>query len=213
MKNHWEKIYRKKKHYSIWPWSDVVSNFEKFSSQSVNNKKLFEIGCGAGANIPYFLSKGLDYHGCDLSKTIVDYTNKRFSLNKRIIRKNFLDVNPKINYYDFIVDRASVTHNYRTDIIKIIEAVHLQLKKNGKFFGIDWYSTKCSDFKKSNNRNKIKKFRSGNFKSLGNVYFSNYKDMKFFFKKFKILKLEEKIYTSPKSNSVHASWIIVVEKK
>ena len=85
------------------------------------------------------------------------------------------------------------------------------MKGNGIYFGIDWYSTSCTDYKKFNK--KFKSFSQGTFSYIGNVYFSSLADIKFFFKKFKILKLEKKIYICSKTNNHLASWIIVAKKQ
>lgn len=212
MVNYWEKIYLNKKHLSIWPWSDLVSNFENFS-KITRNTKVFEIGCGAGANIPYFLKKKLNYFGCDFSPTAIKKLEFKYKLKKKIFSKSYLDLKFKKDTFNYIIDRASVTHNSSGDIQKILQKAHFELKKNGIFFGIDWYSVSCSDYQKLRKREKFIKFSKGKFKNIGNVYFSSSSDMKLFFKKFKILKLEEKVYICNKTSNKFASWIVVAKKK
>ena len=59
--NHWNKIYTEKKHLSEWPWSEVISLTNKFCKKSLDKKKhkMLELGFGAGANIPFFLTKNI----------------------------------------------------------------------------------------------------------------------------------------------------------
>ena len=52
----WNHAYEKNTNLSTWPWSDLVSYVKRFTKLDKNSKVL-ELGCGAGANIPFFLSK------------------------------------------------------------------------------------------------------------------------------------------------------------
>lgn len=51
----WEQTYKSNAQLSVWPWSEVISLTHRFCDL---NKDLIvlELGCGAGANIPYFMS-------------------------------------------------------------------------------------------------------------------------------------------------------------
>ena len=46
----WDDIYAQKKHYSIWPWSDLISLFNRFVKNSNKDDvlRVFELGCGVG---------------------------------------------------------------------------------------------------------------------------------------------------------------------
>ena len=48
----WEKQYQKNQQMSIWPWSDLISYVMRYTKINASYKVL-EIGCGAGANIPF----------------------------------------------------------------------------------------------------------------------------------------------------------------
>ena len=76
--DYWNNIYKNKKHLSIWPWSDIVSLVSRFCNKIINNKnsKVLELGCGAGANIPFFLSKKNQYFGIDKSEYIINFLKK-----------------------------------------------------------------------------------------------------------------------------------------
>ena len=49
----WEEIYKVNRHMATWPWSDIVSDVMILKPSK--NLKVLEIGCGPGANIPFFL--------------------------------------------------------------------------------------------------------------------------------------------------------------
>ena len=65
----WEEIYKANRHMVTWPWSDIVSDV--MILKPTKNLKVLEIGCGPGANIPFFLNIGVDYYTIDGSETAV----------------------------------------------------------------------------------------------------------------------------------------------
>ena len=97
--------------------------------------------------------------------------------------------------------------------MRILDDVQDKLTKKGTFIGIDWYSKNCSDFINRKTKNNYLYFKSGVFKNIGGVFFSNKKDILNFFKKFKIIHLsEKKIETFRKKKKYIVSWSIVAEK-
>ena len=54
----------------------------KQALQAGDNKgggRVLELGCGAGANIPFFLALGMDYYAIEGSPTIVKQLHKRYA--------------------------------------------------------------------------------------------------------------------------------------
>ena len=53
--------------------------------------RVLELGCGPGANIPFFLSQGADYYAAEGSETIVVELQKKFPrtvmLHAQILRR------------------------------------------------------------------------------------------------------------------------------
>ncbi|MGN5030804.1 hypothetical protein ACTFBV_20625 [Aeromonas rivipollensis] len=52
--NEWDEQYKNNHHMSIWPWSDLVSSIYRYANPKNGYKRVLELGCGAGANIPLF---------------------------------------------------------------------------------------------------------------------------------------------------------------
>ena len=75
--NEWDDKYQDNTHLSIWPWTNLVSLVMRNKPQK-RNFKVLELGCGAGANIPLFVSLEADYFTVEGSKTIVDKLHQRF---------------------------------------------------------------------------------------------------------------------------------------
>lgn len=218
----WENCYVNNSQISLWPWTDLVSMVHRHCSNLILNKdgKVLELGCGAGANIPFFLANGFDYHAIEGSSTIVKTLKKRFpQISRNIEVADFVAPNSmtSMKNFDLIVDRAAITHNDSISIQTTIDSVFDSLKQGGLFIGSDWFSVEHDDmqlgitmgdpFTKTN-------FEEGQFKGIGKVHFSNEIFFKNIFSKFKILLLEEKIVTRvlPKKHKF-ASWNIVAMKQ
>ena len=73
----WDERYKDNTHMSIWPWSDLVSYVMRYA-KSKKKISVLELGCGAGANIPFFLALGYEYYGIEGSSTIISKLKKRF---------------------------------------------------------------------------------------------------------------------------------------
>ena len=213
----WDKTYRQKRHLSIWPWSDLVSFVMRYAKPNTSNFRVLELGCGAGANIPFFVSLGVDYFSVEFSETIVSSLHKRFpQFEDTIVVGDFTKTLP-VGKFDLIVDRAAVVCN-RTEAIKLcLENCYEQLNPNGKFIGIDWYSTKCSAFQQSQKEDAWTRtnFPPGPFAGSGARYhFSDKEHLIELFSRFTINVLEHKSVVDElqTEQSVFASWNFVAEK-
>jgi len=215
----WEILYGKNAHMSSWPWSDLVSMVMRFAKPSKDNFKILELGCGAGANIPFFINLGVQYFSIDGSATIIKKLKEKFpTLKENLLVGDFINEIPFETSFDLVVDRASVTCNSTKNIQKCLNMVYDKLKDGGKFIGIDWYSTECSDYDKGTKLDDdftCTGHKEGEFANIGIIHFSNKPHLMELFKKFNILHLEHKIIKKeyPDDKHILASWNIVVEKK
>lgn len=214
----WETIYQTGAHNSIWPWSDVVSKVNRYY-KGENGIKVLELGCGAGANIPFFVSFGAEYCGVEGSITEVKKLNQRFSGQNVLVKQgDFTKEIPFDTAFDLILDRSSVTHNTTKDIQKTIQMVFNTLKPGGYYFGIDWFSTKYGIFSDDSEEydeidSHTRVFRSGYFEGLGNVHFSDEKHIRELFSEHEIVELYEKVqlHVFPEKQTI-AHWNFVVKK-
>ena len=111
----WEQRYAENTHLSIWPWSDVISLVHRHCRQIITKGGglVLELGCGAGANISFFRTIGLDYYAVEGSPTIAQKLHQRFpDLAKKILEVgDFTLEQPFRGEFDLVIDRAAVTHN------------------------------------------------------------------------------------------------------
>ena len=191
----WENIYKSNIHLSIWPWSEVVTLVNQYSKSINNFKKVLEIGCGAGANIPFFISRGNDYYGIDGSKEIINRLKKKFpSLKKKLVSSDFtknISFNKK---FDIIIDRGSLTHNKLVDIDNCLKILSNKVRENGIYLGVDLFSDSHSSSKLGKMVDKFTRsnINTNQFRGVGNVHFFTKKNIFNLFKSnnFKIIHIE-----------------------
>lgn len=196
----WELIYKTNQHISVWPWSDLVSVFilryQRLLKQgrSKSSIKVLELGCGAGANVPLFKELSVAYTGIDGSESMISkLKHKHPKLN--FICADFTKNNLPGKEYDFIIDRASLTHNDSISIIRCLGNCYNLLNNGGYFIGIDWFSQKHFAFKYGEFIDPFTKSSKteGIFAGLGNVHFSTESHLRDLFKKFYIEELSHKL--------------------
>jgi SAM-dependent methyltransferase len=193
--NKWDSAI-KKNHYNIYPSEIVVKfifNYFKKNSQ----KKVLDLGCGAGNNLKLLADHGLDFYGVDSSKLAIKKA-RSFLKSKKIILSNFIDtLNFKDNFFDAIIDRMSLTHNTEENIDKTLINIKKKLKKNGLFLTM-FFSNECSDLKYGTKVNKKKfhycNFSKGLFKYCDIVFAPTLKYIKKKLLNIKIVKKKELSY-------------------
>ena len=101
----WEQCYKSNSHMSIWPWSDLVSYVYRYAKPTTDDFKVLEIGCGAGANIPFFKHLGVKYYAIDGSESIVKQLKESFPEYKNsIVVGDFTREIPFDEQFDLVVD-------------------------------------------------------------------------------------------------------------
>ena len=141
----WESVYSQQEHLSTWPWSKVVSLFHRFAPKPVGPEyQVLELGCGAGANIPFFESLGVDYKAVEGSRHVVDKLHQRYPhLKDRIVVGDFTQSIPFEGQFDLILDRGSLIANPLNEISQTLRSCAQRLKPHGLYLGTDWFSTEC----------------------------------------------------------------------
>jgi len=201
----WDQIYKKDSNNSIWPWTDLISEVSRHMPNLKRKLNVLELGFGAGANIPFFLSNKFKYHGIESSLTVTKRVNKKFTMGKNLKCDDF---SKKINFekkFDIIFDRAAICCNNAKIITTISDNIYEKLEVDGLFIGIDWYSTNCKNLT-TGSRNI--------FNKIGYINFSTKKSIQKQFKKFKFLDIYEKKYFFTHNRKITlSSWNFIVKKK
>jgi SAM-dependent methyltransferase len=215
----WDRVYRGNKQLSRWPWSDLVSYVHRYARPGDGFQRVLELGCGAGANIPFFETLGTDYHGIEGSPSIVQLLHEQFpKIRGRIVVGDFTETIPFDGKFDLVVDRSSITHNVTTAIHRTLGMIFFRLRAGGKFIGIDWFSMEHSDAQLGDaldawTRTNI---RNGQFSGIGAVHFSNHEHLRELLREsgFEIERLEHKQVDTvvPEGNNRFAAWNFVAVK-
>jgi SAM-dependent methyltransferase len=217
----WDVRYKENTHLSIWPWSDLVSFVMRYvKPRNWRELRVLELGCGAGANIPFFKHLGCCYHAIEGSSTIVNELHARFpEYQKTIVCGDFTVEIPFSNALDLVVDRGSLTNNTTGAIRRALSLVHGALKPGGKFIGIDWFSTECTDYQRgATTEDHYTRTgytsTSGALQNVGSVHFSDKAHLLDLFSKFKISTLEHKAIRReiPEDDWYRAVWNLAAER-
>ena len=216
--NHWElEIYKKKNQLNKFPFLGIVSFFKNKRFKKKSKIKVLEIGCGAGNNLLFLAKEGFNVSGTDVSPSAINFAKKAFVKNKLKCCFKVSDsknLNWPNDYFDFVIDRACLTHNTNQHISTILNQAHRVLKKNGKILCYDFFGKKSSDinYGKKLISNTYYKFKRGRFKNLGLVSFFDYKILKDLFYKFKIVNIENLIMRNKQKNIVFESFNLIAKK-
>lgn len=216
----WELRYSEDTHLSVWPWSDLVSYISRNAKPNDSFKKVLELGCGAGANIPFFSSRGDEYFAIEGSKTIVNQLKKKFpQYSENIVAGDFTKDIPFNTVFDVVFDRAGLTCNDTKSILYALIIAQKVIRKDGLFIGIDWYSQEHSDSKRGIEVDEYtrREIESGPFLGLGNIHFSDEQHLTDLFSDagFEIISLEHKqnkILLGQNAGTIHCAFNFVARK-
>lgn len=214
----WDERYQEHSHMSIWPWTDLVSFVMRHARPTGPGFRVLELGCGAGANIPFFYGLGVEYFAVEGSPAVVEKLKDSYpALKNNIIAADFTRGIPFDGEFDLVVDRASLTHNTTDAITRSLDAIHEKLRPGGKYIGIDWFSTAYSDYLKgvaAGDKYTRTGFLEGSFVGVGRVHFSDKPHLLELFKKFEVAVLEHKIIQReiPDDGWHFASWNMVAKR-
>lgn len=217
----WEDRYKESTHLSIWPWSDLISYVMNYARPTGEKYRVLELGCGAGANIPFFMTlPGVEYCAMEGSQTMVDRLKEKYGkVRDGLVCGDFTKEIPFSGSFDLIVDRGSLTHNTTASLRNCIKLIQGKLKDTGRFISIDWFSTEHSAYSEGQpdpaDHYTIKNFTSGAMKNLGNVHFSDEENLRELFKDFEFVILDHKIIHRevPKNSCRYGAWDFVLKKK
>lgn len=169
----WEEEWQRRDSYTEWPWSTLVSYVMRHVDvDSVDS--VLELGCGTGANIPFFLGLDVDYYAVEGSETAVEVVRDRFpEIRDQVVCGDFTTEFPDDGPFDLVVDRGSLTCNSTAAIERILGLVDEHLADGRRFVSIDNFSTDHSGFAGGTETadELTKRFEEGTFEGYGEIHF------------------------------------------
>jgi SAM-dependent methyltransferase len=172
----WDDAYRSGTHLSRWPWSDLVSFVYRYAKPTDGFNRVLELGCGVGANIPFFLDLGVIYYAVEGSPNAVARILAAYpDLQERVVNTDFAELIPFSGPFDLVVDRSALIHNPTEAMRGTLRMISDRLRPGGKFIGIDWFSSDHQDFAGGElvDLSTRTNFKAGEFSGIGNVHFCN----------------------------------------
>jgi 2-polyprenyl-3-methyl-5-hydroxy-6-metoxy-1,4-benzoquinol methylase len=174
-----------KKKFFVEPHLKKFANIKNF-----NNKNILEVGCGIGTMSSYFVKKGANYTGIDLSEKSIEITKRRFKLFK--LKGNIFQANcEKLSKYfkngkkfDLIFSYGVIHHTL--NISKAISEMRKLMHKNS-ILKIMIYSK--NSYKNFLIKEKLERFERKNNVPIANTYSIN--ETKKLFKKFRIIEIKK----------------------
>ena len=142
----WEELHSTRS-WGKYPAESLIRKVMRHYS-GVSKKKdisILEIGCGAGANLSFFMEEGFNVTGIDGSESAIKnaekllkkkYKEKKDNLNLQVMK--FEDFSFKNNSFDLVVDYFAIYANKVNLIKSIYSKIHKVLKTNGRFYGRVW---------------------------------------------------------------------------
>lgn len=176
IRDEWDRMYRECAQMSVWPWSDVVVCVHRHAQPAGNFPRVLELGCGAGANIPFFLERGSDYHAIEGSESIVNMLRQRFpNVAGRIVQGDFTRNFVHAGLFDLILDRGSLVCNDTAAIERCLRLVYSHLRPGGVFISLDWFGTEDAGLVKQDqiDTNTWQVINSKDSRSVGAMHFSD----------------------------------------
>jgi cyclopropane fatty-acyl-phospholipid synthase-like methyltransferase len=215
----WEDEWRQRDNYPEWPWTDLVSAIHRHTNLEPGDKVL-ELGCGAGANVPFLLDLGVEYYAIEGAESAVETVHERFpSIKDTVVVGDFTETIPFDEQFDCVVDRGALVANTTEAIESGLALTHDVLRDDGVILTIDMYSTDHSEYKQKEGECVDEftrtEFDEGPFSGLGEVHFcseSHLRDL--YSREYEIEFLEHKVKTQvyPETGDRHAAWDVVARK-
>lgn len=211
MDKSWNNIYAAGFQLNEYPYEWVIASTKKIINNP-NKKNVLDLGCGNGNHINFFLKFKFKFiTAIDASEVVIKSVFKKFRHNKKIeiINDNISTHNFRVNFYDLILDRMTITHNKKKEIKVLVNNLYTSLKKDGYIFSM-CFSQKHNEYKKLN-KNGI---------SFNNIYktkgittsFMSLNDIKDIYKKFKIISIVEEIKNDVLTGDSQAFWYLILKK-
>ena len=171
----WERdIYGAGLQLNRWPYTEVVSAFNHRKSRwtESNAPRVLEVGFGAGNNLWFLADAGFVVSGIEYSATAVIHARERLeglSLSADLRVGNLKDLPFEDNSFDFVLDRAALTHNLHTDVHAAAKEIHRVLVPGGEFFSFTLFGEEHPDrrFSREVAPGSSDYFTDGHFRTVG----------------------------------------------
>jgi len=149
----WNRLYIEHPEFCIEEVAKEVTDFLPFIEKIpgiTKDKKIYDLGFGAGRHILYFARLGYQVFGDDISesgKRITEDKLKKEGLIAKLGLSDMTIIPYEDCFFDAIINRGTITHNTLGNIEKCISEMHRVLKNDGLVM-VTFISTESSEYGK-----------------------------------------------------------------
>jgi ubiquinone/menaquinone biosynthesis C-methylase UbiE len=192
--NKWEELYKSGGRRGKYPNEDVIRFIQRyFPNQKIRkNIKVLDWGVGTGRHTHYLAKEGFLTYGVEISSSGVELTKrwlKKENLKAQVSKISGTRLPYPNNFFDAIIECASLQHNKLDQIKEIISEMRRILKPDGYVFS--WCKTKQDSLfregkKIEKNTFYIKKF----VETPTIIHFFDKRELRLLWKQFADIKIE-----------------------
>jgi ubiquinone/menaquinone biosynthesis C-methylase UbiE len=216
----WEENYANKIALNKYPWDFVVTFVFTYFNRKIpkEKQKILELGFGAGCNIAFFAREGFDAYGLEASSSAYTHAKNWLSqegLTAELKNESFTTLPYENDYFDMIVDRASLTCVSYHECQKVFHDVKRVLKKDGIFLFSPYSKAHTSYITGHTHENFLTTITQGALVGVGDLCFYDYEMIVEIANEssLEIIKCEHLEKKDMASSSVHAEWHVVLKNK
>ena len=149
----WDNLYIKHPEFCIKELAEEVVDFVPLLKKlpgSEKEKKVYDLGFGAGRHILYLARLGYKVYGDDISNSGKEITQKQLDkegLKAKLGISDMTVIPYKHNFFDAIINRGVITHNTLDNIKKCISEMNRTIKVGGLVM-TTFISTESSEYGK-----------------------------------------------------------------
>ena len=220
MTNIWGLKYAAGDSLNKYPWDKIVSFVFRYypRAQPKNDTKILELGFGSGCNLWFCAREGFDCYGVEWSEVAVNHAKDWFlkeNLNADLKQGNFSPLDFKSDFFDLIIDRASLTCVSSNECIDSLREVFRVLKPGGYFCFSPYSSQHTSYIEGDVQDSGMTRVNTGTLVNVGDLKFYDEEEITKMvldagFKVHQIRHVEEKFLSA--KEGVHAEWFVVLGK-
>lgn len=106
---------------------------EKFISYLPKKARVLDLGCAYGRDCKFFVNKGLETHGVDLSPKMIEKA-RSYVKNAKFHIMDMLDLKFKESFFDGVWCSATLLHVKKKEVPKALSEIKRVLKKGGVLY-------------------------------------------------------------------------------
>jgi SAM-dependent methyltransferase len=208
MKEHikgWNENYQKGRS-NRYPFDQVVSFvMSNYASKELSAVRILDMGCGGGNHVKFLADEGFDYYGTDGSEVSIKLTRNLVGIDSanKLTVADFTKLPYSNSFFDGLIDRQSMGHNSRADIVRIIAEIHRILKEGGKYHGhVFGLNDGGFAFGENKGSNDYVNFREGHFKKAHLVHGFDYSEIAELFSAFSDVSVQRQVTYDGSSDAV-----------